>query len=532
MVSRLLMGSSLLTGNNTVPGAAMPEELKVLLPDIFKAVRDYGCDFYPSVIEILRDDEISEIVAYIGFPVRYPHWRFGMEYEELQSQYELGVSKVSELVINTNPSYIYCLSSNTLVDNVTVIAHALGHSDFLKNNINFLKTNTEMMSKMANNGLRIRKYMERWGKERVTEFIDHVLRLETLIDPSSAWKKREIKKPIIKDERKYFYARRLHVDQDRDYMEEWINTEEWAKHEDERIKELEIADQLQLFVNPTRDILGFLKDFAPLKPWQSDIIAMLYEEALYFYPQMKTKTLNEGWASFVDYKIMAVQGLASLGQESHDCGIVEYAKHKMNVFGGKYSLNPYKLGFYLLLDIEDRWNKGKFGDDWENCKDLHELEKWDKKLGLGKEKVFEVREYYDDFAFINEFFTEDFCNEHEFFEWSKTATGEYIIESRDYKKIKEKLLRKFLNCGRPDIRLVDPNFMGRGYFLLEHYWDGRELLESYAKAVLTSLRCLWNDTVFLATRNKDGEEIVMTCDSNKEEEVEVLPREEFEKNWF
>ena len=103
---------------------------------------------------------------------------------------------------------------------------------------------------------------------------------------------------------------------------------------------------------------------------------------------------------------------------------------------------------------------------------------------------------------VNEFFTEEFCNKYEFFEWEKTANGEYIIASRDYAKIKEKLLRRFINGGHPDIRLVDQNFLGRGYFLLEHYWEGRELYESYAKAVLTSIRCLWNDTVFLVTEGK------------------------------
>jgi stage V sporulation protein R len=379
--SRLLIGSSLLQGNNTIPGAIMPKKFKGLLPDIFKAVSEFGCDYYPAVVEMLQDDELSEIVAYNGFPVRYPHWQFGMRYQELQSSYEWGKGKIYEIVINTNPCYIYCLNSNTLVENIVVVAHALGHSDFFKNNIHFKRTDTNMMNKLANNGMRIRKYIDRWGKETVTEFIDYVLRLDNLIDWIRDWQN---PKRSFKDERHYYHPRKLYVDPDRRYMDRWINTEKWMKKEKERIKKIEAAEQLEIFPGPTKDILGFLRDNAPLKPWQADIVAMLHEESKYFAPQGRTKMLNEGFASWIDYKIMAEGGLASLGQDHPSCGAIEFAKMKMGAMGGKYSSNPYKLGFYLLRDIEERWDKGRFGVGWEECDNMHEREKWDKELGLGK----------------------------------------------------------------------------------------------------------------------------------------------------
>ena len=130
MSSKFFRGSSLLLGDSTVPGVQLPSELKKIMPDIFKAVKDFGCDFYPTVVQMLTYDEISEVASYGGFPVRYPHWKWGMEYESLQKGYEHGMHRIYEMVINTNPCYIYCLDSNTLVDNVTVIAHALGHNDF------------------------------------------------------------------------------------------------------------------------------------------------------------------------------------------------------------------------------------------------------------------------------------------------------------------------------------------------------------------------------------------------------------------
>lgn len=506
-----MLGSPVLMGDNTVPGVPMPENLKKLLPEIYKKVSEFGCDFYPTIVEMLTYDEISEIAAYGGFPVRYPHWKWGMEYEELQRGYMHGMHKIYEMVVNTNPVYLYCLDSNTLVDNVTVVAHALGHADFFKNNIYFSQTSQNMMNELANHGTRIKKYMSRWGKERVTEFIDHVLRIETLIDPSKAWEPKKYKDSIPKDKRKYHHPNRLKVEEGHDYMEGYLNTEEWIKKQHERIEKIEAAEYLDLFVGSIKDIMGFIRDNAPLKPWESDIVSMLYEESMYFAPQRITKTINEGWASFTDYNIIARQGFASLGLEQESAGIIEYSQHKMGVLGGKYSMNPYKLGFNLFCDIEERWDKGKFGKEWEECKNLSEKENWDKKLNLGREKVFEVRKLYNDLTLILEFFTPEFCEKYEFFEWKKYPNGEYKIESKDPNRIKSKLISRYTNGGLPEIRLMDPNHKNKGIMFLQHNWNGRELDYPYLTPVLESLRVLWKNDIYLATKDNSGRECIYRC---------------------
>lgn len=501
-------GAPLLIGDNTVPGVQLPKELKEYIPIILKACRDWGLDFYPTVVQLLTYDEISEIASYNGFPVRFPHWSFGMEYEELQRGYEFGMHKIYEMVINTNPCYIYNLSSNTLVDHLTVVAHATGHNDFFKNNIHFSATDTDMLNKMANHGTRIRNYMARWGKERVTEFIDYVMRIETLIDGAEAWTPRVVKDKIIRDERVYRQPKRLKVEQNRLYMEPFLNTSDFRQKQKEKIEKQDVADEIGLFKEPTKNVMAFLRDNAPLKPWQQDIISMLYEEAMYFYPQRLTKTLNEGWASTVDSVIMAEQGFVALGQKSEDCGIIEYANHKMGVLGGKYSMNPYKLGYYLLRDIKERWDKGRFGVEWEECNNIHQKENWDKNINLGKEKMFEVRKYYDDFTFIHEFFTEDFCREQEYFEWKKYPNGEFKIESRDFKSIKHKLMQRHLNGGLPDIRLTECNYRGSGSLFLQHNTDGRTLYDSHIKDVLYAISSIWGRPVHLSTKNSANQEVV------------------------
>jgi len=189
--SKMMSGSPILTGDNNIPGLKIHKEVLEVLPQIEESCHKMGLDYFPIIVEFVRYDEMAELASYGGFPVRYPHWRFGMEYEEMARGYEHGQYRISEMVINACPCYIYCMDSNTLVDNVDVIAHAIGHNDFFKNNIFFEPTDENMMNKLANHGTRIRKYMARWGHEVVTEFIDHCLRLDTLIDPHRAWQKKD-----------------------------------------------------------------------------------------------------------------------------------------------------------------------------------------------------------------------------------------------------------------------------------------------------------------------------------------------------
>lgn len=532
--SRMLAGSPFLIGDNSTPGVKIHPEVKEQLDLVFKKCRDFGLDFYPTIIEFCTYDEISELASYGGFPIRYPHWSFGMEYEEMSRGYEYGMHRISEMVVNTNPTVIYCLDSNPLVDNINVICHALGHNDFFKNNVFFRGTNTDMMNKFANHGTRIRKYMARWGKEKVTEFIDHVLRLDTLIDSSKQWRPKKMKKLQLKDNRNFDYPERINVSNE--YMEDWINTKDFIGKQKDKIERKEAAYELEIFNGPEKDIFGYIKDHAPLKPWQQDIISMLYEESIYFAPQRLTKTINEGWASYVDFKLMCGEGLVSAGQKRHDTGIIQYAKHKAAVLGGQWSQNPYKLGFELLMDIEERWNKGRFGTEWEECDTLVERQNWDKKLGLGKQKVFQVREYCNDVTLIVEFFTEEFCEKMQYYEAQKFPSKnpkyewEWRITNKDFKYIKKKLIQRFANGGLPDIRLVDPNHRGKGWFMMQHFnSEDRTLLDKYARETMSSMYRIWKNNIVLATKNEDGEDCVYLCTGkNPSSDVMFMTRLEYE----
>jgi stage V sporulation protein R len=161
---------------------------------------------------------------------------------------------------------------------------------------------------------------------------------------------------------------------------------------------------------------------------------------------------------------------------------------------------------------------------------MKKRKEWDTKAMLGKQKVFEVCKNYDDPMLIAEFFTEDFCRKMEFFTWKHYPNGDTKLETIDYPKIKAMLMKRFTNRGLPDIRLVEPNHRGRGQLLLQDFSASGTLYDPYLRETMTSLRALWGNDVLVATKNKDGSEIVYHCHGSEAEKgVTVKSREKYEK---
>ncbi len=471
--------------------------LQGLQEEVERYARDYGLDFFPTIFEVVGYDQMNELAAYGGFPTRYPYWRFGMEHEFLQKGRTYGLQKIYEMVVNNNPCYAYLLEGNSLVDQKIVMAHVLAHCDFFKNNLWFAHTNRKMMDEMANHGTRIRRYMERFGEEEVENFIDACLSLEDLIDPHSSFIRRKAKTAagLFPEEPEAIEAARF---QSKSYMEGYINPPDILEKERERIKkgkETEMETTLRFPVEPEKDVLSFLIEHAPLENWQRETLSIIREESCYFIPQRQTKIMNEGWASYWHSKIMT-EKLA------RDQDIVDYADHHAGVLGTSPGrINPYKLGIELFRDIEDRWDTGRFGKEYEECDDFEQKRRWDKNLGLGKQKIFEVRKIYNDIGFIDEFFTQEFCDEYKFFLYRlNAATGFYEVASRDADAVRRELLRRLTNFGRPSVLVTDGNYDNKGELLLLHQHDGIGLDMPYAHDTLKNVYAIWQRSVLLETR--------------------------------
>src|ERR1700750_1455177 len=146
---------------------ALPADLRSLKEQIEGYARGYGLDFYETIFEVIDAEDLNEIAASGGFPTRYPHWSFGMAYEELRKGYDYGLSKIYEMVINNDPCYAYLMRCNHAVDQKLVMAHVYGHCDFVNDDSSFAHTTRKMMDEIANPGARIRRYAERFGEDEV-----------------------------------------------------------------------------------------------------------------------------------------------------------------------------------------------------------------------------------------------------------------------------------------------------------------------------------------------------------------------------
>lgn len=504
-------------------GSELPLELAREKEEIEKIASGYGLDFFTTIFEMVDYDMMNQLAAYGGFPTRYPHWSFGMEYERLSKSYSYGLSKIYEMVINNDPVIAYLMKGNTFMDQKLVMAHVYGHADFFKNNYFFSTTNRKAIDMMANHGVKIRRLVEKIGPERVEAFIDLSQSIDNLIDPQGNFMGKSVAGELAQE----IDPSRLPIGKlkSKDYMDKFINPPEFLEAQKKKLLE-QYEKRGRIPDQPERDILGFLIDYAPLENWEREILAIIREEAYYFLPQAQTKIMNEGWASYWHTSIMTKHKL-------EDSEVIDYANSHagtVSMSGGR--LNPYKIGIELFRHIEERWNKGQFGKDYEECSDIAEKRKWDKQLGQGREKIFEVRKIYNDVTFIDEFLTPEFCADQKLFTFSlNPKSHEYEIASREFEKIKRQLLFQLTNRGIPPIYVVNGNYANRGELFLCHRYEEEEIKLATAKETLIRLGKVWKRPVHLQTKVQNNYRL-LSYDGNEYTEKSLGAEDAFREGPF
>lgn len=347
--------------------------------------------------------------------------------------------------------------------------------------------------------------MERYGADAVETFIDRVLSLENLLDINELFETSSLKRS-----RQELNEQEIRESEDDGYLiddrsaalKSFMRTKARNVKKDDKPTEEEDTVSAEKFQGKTRDVLGYLIQYAPIEEWQADIIGILREEAYYFLPQRMTKIMNEGWASYWHSTIMTQKALDS-------SEIVDFAdKHAGVMYMSKQNINPYKIGIELMRDIEYRWNRGMFGKDYNECPNMKDKLAWDTKLGKGREKIFEVRKSHNDISFIDEFLTPDFCERQQLFTYKyNPRSGRFEIDSKDFQAIKQKLLGQLTNFGQPIIEVEDGNYMNRKELLLNHVHYGVDLDVNFANETLRNLFAIWRRPVNLKTKYEEKEVI-------------------------
>ena len=452
----------------------MTEEIRKLekaIEEITAIARKFQLDFFPMRFEICPADIIYTFGAY-GMPTRFSHWSFGKAFHRMKMEYDLGLNKIYELVINSNPCYAFLLKGNTLIQNKLIVAHVLAHSDFFKNNIRFSNTSRDMVETMAASAERIRFYEMKYGKERVEEFLDHALSIQEHIDPGLTRPRR--KRTEQKKEEPNSRAKTPYDDL-------------WRLDGQPEKENVEKPAQRRFPETPEKDLLLFImKHSRALEEWQQDILSILRHEMLYFWPQLETKIMNEGWASYWHIRILREMDLTE--EET-----IEFAKLNAAVIQpSSTSINPYYLGLKIFEDIEKRWDHPT----------KEEREKYGRLPGKGREKIFEVRELESDISFLRNYLTEDLVEELDLYVFERTGNA-WTVTDKDWRRVRDQLVASRVNGGHPYIVVKDGDYLRNGELYLEHRYEGTELDLKYLEKTLPHVYALWGRSVHLETVVED-----------------------------
>ncbi|MCS1351637.1 SpoVR family protein [Mechercharimyces sp. CAU 1602] len=458
--------------------------LERAIDEITEIARGFKLDFYPMRYEICPADIIYTFGAY-GMPTRFSHWSFGKSFYRMKLQYDLNLSRIYELVINSNPCYAFLLEGNSLIQNKLIVAHVLAHCDFFKNNVQFSHTSRDMVESMAASAERIRSYEIRYGKQEVEEFLDHALAVQEHIDPSlmrqnSDWEQ--------EDKKEEGAANRPSAPAPYDAL--------WRL--DDRANEETRVERKKSKMEPQKDLLLYIMHHSQvLEEWQQDVLTMIREEMLYFWPQMETKVMNEGWASYWHIRILREMNLTE--EET-----VEFAKLNASVIQpSSTSINPYYLGLKMLEDIERRWDEPS----------EEEQERYGRKPGSGREKLFEIREVDSDTSFIRNYLTKELVDELDLYLFGRRG-NDWTIEDKNWEKVRDQLVASRINGGHPYLVVQEGDYMQNRELYLKHQYEGTELDVKYLEKTLPHLFELWGRTVHIET-TIEGRSVLFSFNGNK-----------------
>lgn len=401
-------------------------DLEAYAQKVEQKAAEFGLDHYEVVYESCDHRTMINRMAYSGIPFRYHHWSFGKAYDVINTQYSYGVTGLPyEMVINANPAIAYLMLDNPLAVQVLVMAHVLGHVNFFKHNYVFVKTYPQdALASFKTHARRINEFIDTYG----------VARVERVLDAAKALEFNTIRTFLVQEASR-----------------ETEEPSEWSPKK--KVKE------------PTEDILSFIRDHNPmLEPWQKDVLTIVHDEALYFLPQIETKIMNEGWATFWHYRIMNALDLPFDMQ-------MEFLKlHNRIVQPAGGSINPYAVGFAIWQDLNDR---------------------------LGTEALFSIMEGNRDVSFLRQFLSREIMERLHMFAYKKKGPSEVVVkelsDDQGWKSVREELIRWVGVNSLPVIKVsdVEPD----GTLTLVYQSDGRKLDPDYREHTLRHIEFLWGNRV-------------------------------------
>lgn len=382
--------------------------------------KDLGLSCYPQVFEWVTPSQMAMLIARDGARMKYPHWSYGKAYRRSREQSEVfGETFVAhELVFNADPCVAYLVENTVTPLMALVIGHVYGHNDFFRNNVAFRGSNAAYLLPLRDaRAARVRELEETPGIG--------VARVEEVLDAA----------------RTLMYHR----------------------------TGIEPASPLWL---------EFIANKNPrLEDWERDLILMVHDEAKEELRAIRTKHMNEGWASFwqMDFISRASTLPYAIKAEAARFHAALTAPPGRATLG----CNPYNIGMLLWRSVRDRF---------------------------GREALFAARAEETDASFFERYLTQDVGAEANL-AWFEFDQSGLIVKRmipaadagpEDWARIKSSVISTLPINSIPLV--VYGGITKDGALVMHHYHDGRDLDLPEAKYVVSQVaRRLWKASVWFVT---------------------------------
>lgn len=495
------------------------QHVKGIMEECKRRARAAGLSFDNESLEyIVTNRDLIELSPKVMIPTLYDYWVSDVEVLKEQGKYKLYPSNPYETVINSRPAISFYNDNNPDWLNVMIFYHVLGHIDMFQNNLLFKNTwNDDFVGQaLADKRLvaNLRSEYGRWvdyviefarGIDNITGYFSEMAEREypSELDPSARtafyfgpFLQEIVKLPTADYYRELEKYNKL-VDEKGPAAEELFFTEVRGRY-----PEFVAKFERQGAKKETRyhDLLQFIHDRSPLlkkeeNGWMRSLIQVVRNTALYFQPQIRSKILNEGWASYWHEELF-LRDERIVGHES------DYARVNSGVTSiSRVGLNPYAVGLRLIRWVEELADRGKMSRRFQLIGDANLRAAFDEKTGTGKKAIFALRDNFSDFMLINTFVDQEFVDRFDLFVVGKRldeARGvwQYYIKSRKAEDYKQMLLEHLYH---PPVITVDEAHTTEKSLALIHQFEGKQLVKDFIGDTLIGIEFLWGGEVTLET---------------------------------
>ncbi len=514
------------------------QHAKRIMEGCKERARDAGLRFQDQSLEyIVTNRDFLQLSPKNMIPTLYDYWVQDVEVLKEQGQYELYPNNPYETVINTRPPISFYNDNNPDWLNVMIFYHVLGHIDFFQNNLFFRHTWDYDFSAKALADKRIiaklRSEKGRWV-DYIIEFARSIDNLVGYFDMLSSLGENDKKLTMVDyyfdvflqdKEKKSIAAYVAEIEQYNKFLREFPEDGEDRFFDYVRKKHAEFESLFEKAAKDSlhggkRDILQFLMENSKFlgreeNKWMLTVMEVVRTTSLYFQPQIRTKILNEGWASYWHDNLFMKDDRI----KGHE---VDYAVINAKVTSmPRVGLNPYALGMRLFSFLENQVDKGKLSFDYRKIFDHHERMRYDENTGRGKDFIFSVRESFCDAMFINAFIDQEFVDLHRLFVVDRRLnkermTWEYYVKSRKASQYKAMIADSLYHPPAITINVDDENTL-----VLSHVFEGKPLYRDYIEGSLLGIAFLWGGKTCLYTFEPEP----VKKDLNQSDKEEQPPRE-------